>query len=116
MVEGVRAACLHARRRRPLGNRPSPPRPKLDASMMAGNAEHPIGAAAVKEFLQGDALTGWAMYIKTQETSDGGKGWYWYEVFDVTPGASAIGGQGSSTCTGCHSSGKDFVRVPYPLE
>lgn len=90
--------------------------PKLDASMKAGSAEHPIGAAAVKEFLQGDTLTGWASYVKTQDKSDGGKGWYWYEVFDVKPGANSIGGQGSSTCTGCHSTGKDFVRVPYPLK
>lgn len=90
--------------------------PTLDASMKAGNAEHPKGAASVKEFLQGETLTGWAMYIKTQDASDGGKGFYWYEVFDTTPGASSIGGQGSATCTGCHASGKDFVRVPYPLE
>ena len=90
--------------------------PKLDASMKGGGAEHPKGSAAVKEFLDGATLKGWAAYVKTQDTSDAGKGWYWYEVFDVSPGASAIGGQGSSTCTGCHSSGKDFVRVPYPLK
>jgi hypothetical protein len=90
--------------------------PKLDASMTAGNAEHPIGAAAVKEFFQGDTLTGWAAYVKTQDKSDGGKGWYWYETFGVTPGASSIGGQGSGTCTGCHSSGRDFVRVTHPLK
>ena len=90
--------------------------PKLDASMKAGDAEHPVGSSAVKEFFQGDTLRGWAMYVKTQEMSEGGKGWYWYEVFETKPGASSVGGQGSSTCTGCHSSGKDFVRVPYPLK
>ena len=90
--------------------------PTLDASMKAGNAVHPMGSAAVKEFLQGESLTGWAAYVKTQDKSGGGAGWYWYEVFSVTPGASSIGGQGSATCTGCHSTGKDFVRVPYPLK
>lgn len=90
--------------------------PKLDASMKAGNAQHPVGAAAVKEFLQGDTITGWAAYVKTDADSNGGKGWYWYEVFSATPGASSIGGQGSATCTGCHSSGKDYVRTDYPLK
>lgn len=90
--------------------------PTLDASMKGSGAEHPKGVAAVKEFLSGDQLTGWAAMVKTEDASDGGKGWYWYEVFDVSPGASAIGGQGSSTCTGCHSTGRDFVRTPYPLK
>ncbi len=90
--------------------------PKLDASMKAGNAEHPVGAAAVKEFLTGGKLSGWAAYVKTQAKSDNGKGWYWYEVFSVQPGASPIAGQGNTTCTGCHAGGKDFVLAPYPLK
>jgi hypothetical protein len=89
--------------------------PKLDASMKAGNAEHPVGAAAVKEFITKGQLSGWAAYVKTQPKSDGGKGWYWYEVFGVQPGASTIAGQGHTTCTGCHAGGKDFVLTPYPL-
>jgi len=89
--------------------------PTLDASLRSGAEEHPRGSASVKEFYRNGALTGWAAYVKTQERSDGGRGFYWYEVFDVAPGATAIGGQGSATCTGCHASGKDFVRTPYPL-
>jgi len=23
---------------------------------------------------------------------------------------------GHATCTGCHSQGKDYVRIPYPLQ
>ncbi|HVJ92125.1 MAG TPA: hypothetical protein VM580_20130 [Labilithrix sp.] len=90
--------------------------PTLDESMQSSNEEHPKGSAAVKEFLSGGKLTGWAAYVKTEDSSNGGKGWYWYEVFDVTPGSRSIGGQGSGICTGCHSAGRDFVRVPYPLQ
>ncbi|MFO0743191.1 MAG: hypothetical protein U0270_45380 [Labilithrix sp.] len=91
--------------------------PKLDASMKAGDAEHPKGSVAVKEFLDGDTLKGWAASIKTEDQSGGsGAGWYWYEVLETTPGASSLGGQGSTTCTSCHADGKDFVRTPYPLK
>ena len=90
--------------------------PKLDASLKAGAAEHPAGSAAVKEFFNGGSVSGWAAYVKTQASSDGGNGWYWYEVFDATPGASGTQGQGLGVCTGCHSQGKDYVRIPYPLK
>lgn len=89
----------------------------LDASLAAKSAEHPAGAASVKELYgDGTKLTGWAVMVKTEAKSDGGQGWFWYEVFDVAPGASGIGGQGSATCTGCHARGTDFVRIPYPLQ
>lgn len=92
--------------------------PELDASLKAGNAEHPVGAASVKEFYDGaNKVNGWAAYVKTQAASDGGKGWYWYEVFDATPGADpASEGLGDTTCTGCHARGRDYVRIPYPLQ
>lgn len=90
--------------------------PKLDASLKAAAAEHPVGSASVKEFYTGGNLSGWAAYVKTQAASDGGKGWYWYEVFDTAPGATSIEGQGAGTCTGCHSAGKDYVQIPYPLQ
>lgn len=88
----------------------------LDASLGAGQAEHPSGAVSVKEFFEGGQLAGWAFMMKTQSASDGGKGWYWYEVFDVQPGAAPIEGQGIRSCTTCHGQGTDYVRVPYPLQ
>jgi hypothetical protein len=90
--------------------------PTLEGSLAAGNAEHPVGSASVKELIAGGKVTGWAAYVKTQASSDQGKGWYWYEVFDAAPGARGTEGQGNATCTGCHSRGKDYVRVPYPLQ
>lgn len=89
----------------------------LDASMK-GSAEHPQGAAVVKEFYgQGTTtVTGWAVAVKTQAQSASGQGWYWYEVFGTDPGATTIEGQGLGKCTGCHSGGKDYVLTPYPLQ
>lgn len=91
--------------------------PKLDGSLTAGNEAHPAGSAAVKEFFTNGAVSGWAAMVKTQEDSAGGDGWYWYEVFDADPGATAaFQGLGHPTCKGCHSAGSDFVRIPHPLQ
>jgi hypothetical protein len=90
--------------------------PKLDASLSSHGASHPKGSAAVKEFLSNGQVSGWAAYVKTQDESAGGDGFFWYEVFDSTPGARGSAAQGNPTCTGCHSTGADFVRSPYPLQ
>ena len=90
----------------------------LKVSLDASNAEHPAGAASVKVFLESNGTTakGWAAMVKTQATSAGGDGWYWYENFSVTAN-SPIQGQGNTTCTGCHGNGgRDFFRSPYPLQ
>lgn len=91
----------------------------LHGSFEKSDAEHPMGAMAVKE-LYGKSKTtpfGWAVGIKTQAKSNGGKGWYWYEVFDTSPNTTNfIGGQNYSECTPCHSGGDDFVLSPFPLQ
>ena len=93
----------------------------LDRSLRSTDAstEHPQGSVAVKELWGSGttALTGWAVGVKTAATSDGGAGWYWYEVFSTAPNASgAIEGQNKPLCSGCHASGgRDFVLIAYPL-
>ena len=89
----------------------------LERSLADGNAAHPSGAAAVKELYAADraTLTGWAVEVKTAADSAGGQGWYWYEVFSTSDGTRPIEGFGNPACTGCHASGRDYVRVPYPL-
>ena len=88
----------------------------LDDSIKANNASHPVGSVSVKEMYTPDMMTlrGWAVSVKTQADSAGGQGWYWYEVFSTTSGASPVAaGQGVSLCTGCHSSAaRDFVYWP----
>ncbi len=90
----------------------------LDASMAAGNASHPIGSSAVKEMYDGDGnLQGWAVMVKTEADSAGGRGWFWYEITSTTDGSSPVAaGSGVPLCFGCHSTGKDFVLTGYPLQ
>jgi hypothetical protein len=91
--------------------------PALAASLAAGNKEHPIRAAAVKElYKNGTEVIGWAVMVKTQAASMAGNGWFWYESTDTSNPAGGYAGQGLSLCTGCHSAGKDFVRTPFPLQ
>ena len=91
----------------------------LKASLAANNAEHPKGAASVKELYAADntTLEGWAVLVKTQDTSAAGQGYYWYEHFNVNNGANpAFSGQGLALCVNCHAPGKDFFLSPYPLQ
>ena len=93
--------------------------PKLDASFRAGNASHPAGSATVKEMYDASGnlnLQGWAVMVKTQADSEGGKGWYWYEITSTTSGSNPVAsGNGVPLCLGCHFPGKDFVLSGYPL-
>jgi hypothetical protein len=88
--------------------------PAILASLSAGDTQHPPGAAAVKElYFNGDTVRGWAVMVKLQADSDAGRGWYWYELSGSGP---PLQGVGIRVCTGCHSSGRDFVRIPFPLQ
>ena len=86
--------------------------PTLDESQKAGNSQHPLGSIAVKELYQSDGITikGYALEQKISADS-GGSSWLWYE--DLNTGDTKVDfyGVGLSTCTGCHSSGSDYVRV-----
>ena len=83
-------------------------------SLSAAAPTHPAGAAAVKELFgrSGTTVRGWAVMVKLQDASDGGRGWYWYEAFNGSGG----GGVGDPVCTGCHALGRDFIRIPFPLQ
>ena len=85
----------------------------LATSLEDGGAQHPVGAAAVKELYgSGGTVQGWAVMVKAEPAS-GGDGWYWYEWYN----GSVYGGSvDDSTCRGCHASGIDGVRSPWPLQ
>ncbi len=86
---------------------------RLLDSLERGLAAHPSGAAAVKELYgSGSELMGWAVMVKVEDDSDGGQGWYWYERFNTSQFAN---GRGVGLCTGCHSAGLDYIRIPFPL-
>jgi len=86
--------------------------PALHDSFEADDAAHPAGAATVKRLLGGGNATGWSVAVKTQDDSDGGNGWYWYEYYE---GNTFADGNGIGLCTNCHSGGKDYVLTPFPL-
>ena len=87
-------------------------------SLKAGNEEHPLGSVIIKEMFTADnAPNGWAVMAKTHDKSDGGNGWFWYEVTDDNDANKlAAIGNGVEGCVGCHTSGKDMVRTSFPLK
>lgn len=92
--------------------------PVINASLEAGNKSHPVGSSIVKEMFndKGD-LQGWAVMVKTQDDSAGGKGWFWYETTNTTNASDPVAaGNGVQLCQGCHSIGKDFVLTTFPLQ
>lgn len=91
--------------------------PILEASLAAGATQHPLNSMSVKEFVdEGGNVIGWAFSHKTKAASEGGSGWYWYQVFSTEPGATPSSGDGLGSCTSCHVDGKDFVLSRYPLQ
>ncbi len=92
--------------------------PTLDRSLEAKVAAHPKGAAAVKELLdEVGKPAGWAVSVKTAPDSEGGKGWYWFEILGTTASSTVVSkAPGQPLCTGCHTRGRDFVLIPHPLD
>ncbi|MGH6612088.1 MAG: hypothetical protein ACRECQ_17735 [Burkholderiaceae bacterium] len=92
--------------------------PILDKSLSAKAAAHPKGAAAVKELLDASGkLSGWAVSVKTSADSQGGRGWYWYEIFGTTSSGNVVANaNGVPLCFGCHTPGRDFVLIGHPLK
>lgn len=91
--------------------------PKAAESLSAKRSAFPRGAATVKEATTDGVLSGWSVWVKVQNTSDEGNGFYWYEVVKQSPQnrvyADAIG---SPVCTDCHSAGKDYLRSAGTFE
>jgi hypothetical protein len=91
--------------------------PALDKSLTAKSASHPKGSAAVKELLDATGkVNGWAVSVKTAAASDGGKGWYWYEILGASGSNVVAQANGVPLCVGCHTRGRDFVLTPHPLD
>jgi hypothetical protein len=91
----------------------------MNDSLKAGNDVHPEGSGIVKEMFSkdGKVLEGWAVSIKTQKDSDGGKGWFWYEATSTKDSSALVAnGNGVPMCFGCHSAGNDFVLAGFPLK
>jgi hypothetical protein len=72
----------------------------------------------VKEmFTKTGDLRGWAVMVKTNDDSDSGKGWFWYQVTSVTdPSKIAAIGNGVPGFVGCHTAGNDMALSSFPLK
>ena len=90
---------------------------RIAESMKAGNKTHPAGSALVKEmFSENQELAGWAVAVKTQDQTDAGKGWFWYEITSPTdPTKVVAAGNGVMGCVNCHANGDDMVLTAIPL-
>jgi len=73
---------------------------------------YPVGAASAKELLDDhDAITGYAVYRKLADGTDGAN-WYWFEIVN---GTTTGDGDGVTVCVGCHSQApRDFVFTAVP--
>jgi hypothetical protein len=90
----------------------------LEQSLASGAAEHPVGAASVKEIYQGNGTTlrGWAAMVKV-EAGSGGDTWFWYENYDTASNDSPVAAsRGAGICVPCHGPGRDHFLTPFPLE
>jgi hypothetical protein len=77
----------------------------------AGDGPFPVGAASVKEILQGDRIALYAVYRKVAAGA-GGATWYWFEGVE---GDIIANGTDDDTCTGCHRGApRDFVFTVVP--
>jgi len=56
--------------------------------------------------------------MKTQEKTDAGNGWFWYEVLsDKNIEKKAAIGNNVSGCVSCHApSQRDMVLIPFPFK
>lgn len=90
----------------------------LEASMKAGNKNHPLGSTSVKEQYKDGKHYGWSVSIKVEKKSKDGDGWYWFETLDKQDKAKIVfEGIGEPACTGCHNrpGNKDLILAGYPL-
>ncbi len=92
--------------------------PALVNSLRSASSAHPVGSAAVLQLYgKSGKPHGWAVAIKVDAESAGGKGWYWYQVLSVEDGNRTLAAdRGAPACAGCHAQGRDFVMSPFPLK
>jgi hypothetical protein len=92
--------------------------PKAAAALTAGAATFPAGAAAIKELSSGTSVYGYSFWVKVQDATDNGNGFFWYEIIHHGGGNDSIYGnaRGSGDCVGCHAAGKDYDLSTEPFQ
>ena len=93
---------------------------RICSNNLLSNAKgtYPVGSASVKELFSGSEINGYAIFLKTRESS-GGETWYWYERIGSSLIADGQGdsGKAKSICVSCHSqapSDQVFTQIKSP--
>ena len=91
--------------------------PRAAAALSAGSETLPAGAAAIKELTSGGSIYGHSVWVKVQDATDAGNGFFWYEIIAQGGGKFSIYGNslGSTDCVGCHQTGKDYNLSTLPF-
>lgn len=92
--------------------------PKAASALNSDAPTFPAGAASVKELMSGGSIYGYSVWVKVEDATDGGNGFFWYELIHHGGGNDTVYGnaRGSSDCVGCHSAGKDYSLSTLPFE
>jgi hypothetical protein len=72
----------------------------------------------VKELSSGYSVYGYSVWVKVEEATDAGNGFFWYEIVHHGGGDDSVYGnaRGSGDCVGCHSAGHDYDLSTLPFE
>lgn len=79
----------------------------MDEAITAGASTWPVGSLIAKDGFSGSTHK----IVAVMEKREGG--WFWAE-YDADEGGEATYSGSPSICTGCHESGKDYVRFWNP--
>jgi hypothetical protein len=92
--------------------------PKAAEALNSGAETFPAGAASVKELTSDGSVYGYSVWVKVQDATDSGNGFFWYELVHHDGADDTVYGnsRGSSACVGCHSAGKDYWLSTLPFE
>lgn len=92
--------------------------PKAALARSSDAQTFPAGAASVKELMRDGSLYGYAVWVKVQDATDEGNGFFWYEIIEDENGEKSVYGNslGSGVCVSCHSAGRDYDLSTLPIE
>lgn len=87
---------------------------ELKASVDASQTEHTVGSISIKELYDsaGTTITGYA-YSHKIAAGTAANTWLWYEDLNLSADGANYFGVGITTCSGCHSSGTDYLRIQF---
>lgn len=85
--------------------------PTMADAVASGATTWPVGSLIVKDGYAGVESDASHVLVAAMEKRE--TGWYWAE-WDADSGGEAMYSGNPSICTGCHESGRDFVRIWNP--